>query len=76
MWCSYNSILTKRFSNIFYSHTQTTLLYNIFHIGTLLLLCVSHNSHRLDTPILARPQRITRGIALIRLLTVPHLNRI
>ena len=46
------------------------------HIDTLLLLFVSHDSHRLDAPVLPKPHRITRGVPFIRLLTVPHLNSI
>ena len=76
-------------SNIIYSHTTYDYIPNIFfyttylshyyhlskdHIVTLILLFVSHDSHRLDAPILPKPHRITRGFALIRLLTVPHLN--
>ena len=44
------------------------------HTMTLLLFLVPHDSNRLNTPILAKPQRISRGFALLRLLTVPNLN--
>ena len=78
-------------SNIIYSHTTydyipnkyfyTTYLSHYYHlskghIAKLILLLVSHESNRLDAPILAKPHRITRGFALIRLLTVPHLHSI
>ena len=76
-------------SNIIYSHTTyyyipnkffyTTYLsyyYHLFkdHTVTLLLFLVPHDSNRLDAPIPTKPQRITWCFALLRLLTVPHLN--
>ena len=65
--------------NFLYTHFITTDLLFYYHLSknhivTLLLLFVPHNSHQLDASIPAKPHRITRGFALIRLLTVPHLN--
>ncbi len=50
--------------------TVTTIV-----IFIITIIITPHNSHRLNAPIrMPEPHGIPWGVALIRLLTVPHLN--